>query len=267
MPKMTLIDHDKCILAQNLNQIVTLLGLNVSINFVRIRIWGMYYIKTASGTDALQQRDRQLSAKQRQLLFLIGTTDFEKLPLSQQQRLSTPELVQSLMDLGFITTLNTQTTPITPEPKAMPTTEKALFSNSTLTTSVPNESAPIESKTNTTAFMEQQPNQPSVEQSAIPSPSIESEPAVFDQTNTELLKLTLSDMQEMMVDTLQRHGGLLAKNLVQQIKQCATVHELKKCQMAWVTLLQETRLPAQQLHQHMKQLQLFYQHHTQLNLS
>ena len=194
----------------------------------------MFYIKTAMGNDALQQRNRQLSAKQRQLLFLIGTADFEKLPVTQRQRLCTPELIQSLVDLGFITAPSTQTQ-IVPEP----------VSENTVSVDHPLSSEPLLDST---------------KQIQTITPPNEIVPHLDTLAS-------FSDLQTMMVDTLQRYGGLIAKNLIQQITQCRTASELKRCQMAWLTLLQETKCPPQQLHLQMKQLQLFYNTHTELNQS
>lgn len=60
------------------------------------------YLKTDLGIQALKQRSFQLNARQRQLLLLIGTDDFEILNSGLKKRLATPELIQQLEDLGLI---------------------------------------------------------------------------------------------------------------------------------------------------------------------
>ncbi len=51
------------------------------------------YQKTQHGLDALQQRTRDLNARQRRLLVLIGTEDFDLLGDQLKQRLAPPELI------------------------------------------------------------------------------------------------------------------------------------------------------------------------------
>lgn len=198
----------------------------------------MQYVKTTAGHDALQQRSKLLSAKQRQLLFIIGTEAFDKLPEMNQRRLLQPELIDGLLALGFIEDQTTETetetetvAPVSPtvnvlshvleryaKPQAAPT----------LAEEIAQEQKEADFKLDTT-----------------PPPSLD-------------LALNLPTMKNMMVETLQQYCGLLAKGLIERIRQCQTADELKRCHMAWVTLLQETRLPAKQLHSQMKQLQKFY---------
>ncbi|MEB3767208.1 hypothetical protein [Acinetobacter sp. MD2] len=182
----------------------------------------MAYIKTTLGSTALAQRDPRLSSKQRQLLFLIGTEDFGKLAQHSQQRLFNAELIQSLEALGFIQ------------------------SNNAASNTVINR---ITESSNTEIQISQ----------------VETEDLtdVKEETKTVSVhfatQLELNDVQNMMITTLQQYSGLLAHSLIQQIQQCQNKAELKRYQMPWLTLLQETRLPAQELHLQMKQLQFFFQ--------
>ena len=61
-----------------------------------------HYQKTALGLDALQQRHIPLNARQRRLLVLIGTEDFEQLADQFKQRIATPEILEQLIELGLI---------------------------------------------------------------------------------------------------------------------------------------------------------------------
>ena len=60
------------------------------------------YQKTQLGLDALQQRTRDLNARQRRLLVLIGTEDFDLLGDQFKQRLAPPELIEQLLDMQLI---------------------------------------------------------------------------------------------------------------------------------------------------------------------
>lgn len=61
-----------------------------------------HYFKTDLGIQTLKHRSIQLTARQRQLLLLIGTDDFKILNSALKQRLATPELIQQLEELGLI---------------------------------------------------------------------------------------------------------------------------------------------------------------------
>ena len=74
-------------------------------------------------------------------------------------------------------------------------------------------------------------------------------------------ELSFPAIKGLMIDTLRQYGGLLARGLIEKIDKCENTSELKRCHMAWLTLLQETRLPAKQLHSLVKHLQKFYHLH------
>ncbi len=42
-----------------------------------------------------------------------------------------------------------------------------------------------------------------------------------------------------MMSLLQRYCGLMAKQLILQIQSARYLHSLKRCQMQWITTLQE----------------------------
>ena len=79
-----------------------------------------HYQKTALGLDALQQRHIPLNARQRRLLVLIGTEDFEQLADQFKQRIATPEILGQLIELGLIHSIQTSrvSSPIQPSSEA-----------------------------------------------------------------------------------------------------------------------------------------------------
>ena len=60
------------------------------------------YYKTQLGIDTLQSRSKDLTARQRLLLVLIGTEDFTLLADQFKQRIAPPELLEQLSNLGLI---------------------------------------------------------------------------------------------------------------------------------------------------------------------
>lgn len=72
----------------------------------------MSYTKTAEGITALQQRNKILSVKQRQLLILIDTPDFKRLNDQARQKVCSSQLLNELIELGFIQDKTKPTPPI-----------------------------------------------------------------------------------------------------------------------------------------------------------
>lgn len=67
------------------------------------------YCKTELGIKALNNRSVNLSARQRQLLLLIDSTDFEMLQDPIKQKIANREIVQQLIDMGLIFDQNINT--------------------------------------------------------------------------------------------------------------------------------------------------------------
>ena len=61
------------------------------------------YHKTQLGLESLKQRSMDLNARQRRLLLLIGTEDFNLLNEQFKRRIASAELLQQLLDMGIIT--------------------------------------------------------------------------------------------------------------------------------------------------------------------
>jgi deoxyribonuclease-4 len=85
-----------------------------------------------------------------------------------------------------------------------------------------------------------------------------------EQTTTVLLETmsgkgtevgrSFEELKQLMVQLLQQHCGLMAKQLITQISQVQDLHHLRLCQVQWITELQETRIPSQQLNHCLKQI-------------
>ncbi len=184
-------------------------------------------------------------------MVLIGTEDFDLLGDQFKQRLAPPELIEQLLDMQLIapaaleqdtlrhqeqtaeillqqapepssTTLHTeihsQLASSTPqahaeslaEPKFTPTSSSKFSSCVTL-------EARVAAAINTEQPAEQ------------PEPQAEIQP--------EITALSFEDVKFLMMDTLQRHCGLMAKQLIQRILQAQDIRSLKLCQMQWITSL------------------------------
>lgn len=216
------------------------------------------YQKTQLGLDALQQRTRDLNARQRRLLVLIGTEDFDLLGDQFKQRLAPPELIEQLLDMQLIA-------PATLEQDRLQQQEQVPTPNplhteihSQLASSIPQAHAeslaePIRTqhlKVNSVpAYLEARVAAAinTTEQAAEQlEPQAEIQP--------EITALSFEDVKFLMMDTLQRHCGLMAKQLIQRIVQAQDIRSLKLCQMQWITSLQETRLPPKALNQILQQI-------------
>ena len=181
-----------------------------------------HYQKTALGLDALQQRHIPLNARQRRLLVLIGTEDFEQLADQFKQRIATPEILGQLIELGLIHSTQTSrvSSPIQPPSEAQSST--SVIENSQ------NNVNPIDLD--------------NTEPTPAPSPAPPLKAYSFEET------------RDLMMSLLQRYCGLMAKQLILQIQSATDLHSLKRCQMQWITTLQESRIEPIVLNQHLQQI-------------
>ena len=181
-----------------------------------------HYQKTALGLDALQQRHIPLNARQRRLLVLIGTEDFEQLADQFKQRIATPEILGQLIELGLIHSIQTSrvSSPIQPSSEAQSST--SVLENSQ------NNVNPIDLD--------------NTEPTPAPSPAPPLKAYSFEET------------RDLMMSLLQRYCGLMAKQLILQIQSATDLHNLKRCQMQWITTLQESRIEPIVLNQHLQQI-------------
>ena len=211
------------------------------------------YQKTQHGLDALQQRTRDLNARQRRLLVLIGTEDFDLLGDQLKQRLAPPELIEQLLGMQLIAPAAIeQDSSLQQEPVPSSTTLHTEI-HSQLASST--HQAHAESLADPIQTQNLQVNSAPAYLEARVAANINAEQSVPQaEIQPEFTALGFEDVKFLMMDTLQRHCGLMAKQLIQRILQAQDIRSLKLCQMQWITSLQETRLPPKTLNQILQQI-------------
>lgn len=240
------------------------------------------YFKTDLGIQALKQRTVQLNARQRQLLLLIGTDDYEILNSGLKQRLATPELIQQLEQLGLIFQNKAHRS-------SNHKTEIALPVQSSIQNQIKTEQLKIESEktqqitqmpfvnidhfTNNdlienlpaTITQEHFTNESQISNISVSEKRIENTNKNSTTQNTEsnqheLVCIAFDEIKQKMMNLLQNHCGLLAKQLILKIQNATSVRDIKLCQMQWITALQESRISPFELNQTMQQINLSLQH-------
>jgi hypothetical protein len=209
----------------------------------------IHYSKTQLGHDALKQRSLPLNARQRRLLVLIGTEDFESMNEIFKQRLAPPELIEQLSEMGLIMASSVkamdkpdvQTVQTVAEPQSSATQHA---SNPMFTpTNEPNaQLAAIPESSPQAALL----SHDQIVQPANPEPT---EPEFEDS-----VALDFEDVKYLMAQLLQKYCGLMAKQLVLRIQGAEDLRSLKLCQMQWITQLQETRIPPKELNRILHQI-------------
>ncbi|WP_335965945.1 hypothetical protein [Acinetobacter calcoaceticus] len=176
------------------------------------------FYRTNLGRVALQQRNIVLNAKQRRLLLLIDHEDFQNLNSEFKKRIASPELIQQLIDLKLIA-------PIASTEAS--TGEEIILNTSPINKMEGNQKESVVNSIEQTPYLEGEIQL--------------SQPAIPPQT------LSFEEIQLLMMKTLSGYCGLMTKPLVQKIEKSTTIQELKLCQMQWITNLQESRIPPQEL--------------------
>lgn len=187
------------------------------------------FYKTTQGLQEIQNRSLHLNARQRRVLLLIDTPDFDILSAELKQRLAPENIVQQLLEFGFIQTKKIiSNTPV----------EHDVFDTEII---LPTESSHIADPSNLK------------DRSPLPVfiPPVLSSPSPSSQ---------FSEAQLLMTNLLQRYCGLMAKPLIQKIQQAQNPKSLKFCQIQWLTALQESRMPAQDLQHSLQQLNTYLNH-------
>lgn len=189
------------------------------------------FYRTNLGRVALQQRNIVLNAKQRRLLLLIDHEDFQNLNGEFKKRIASPELIQQLIDLKLIASVTSTETS---------TDEEIILKTSPINKVEENQKE-------------------SVSSSLAHSPNLVGEIQLSEQKNLDQACatsfqsvitsqiLSFEEIQQLMIKTLSSYCGLMTKPLVQKIEKTTTIQELKLCQMQWITNLQESRIPPQEL--------------------
>ncbi len=176
------------------------------------------YQKTQLGLDALQQRTRDLNARQRCLLVLIGTEDFDLLGDQFKQRLAPPELIEQLLDMQLIA-------PAALEQEHIATTRASYATPHPLHTEIHSQlasstdQAHAESLADPIQTQNLQVNSAPAYLEARVAASINAEqsaeqPVPQAEIQPEITALGFEDVKFLMMDTLQRHCGLMAKQLI-----------------------------------------------------
>ena len=198
------------------------------------------YYKTQLGIDTLQSRSKDLTARQRRLLVLIGTEDFNLLTDQFKQRIAPPELLEQLSNLGLISRPHldqiSQLSEIQVklETATQPPNQNQLETAVTLASTVMPQINPSESSIQ--LVQKQEPNSQN-----------------FDD-------LTIHQIQALMIELLEQYCGLMAKPLILEIKKSSNLASLKMCQIQWITHLQESRIAPALLNQNLQQINYSIHH-------
>lgn len=199
------------------------------------------YHKTQLGLESLKQRSMDLNARQRRLLLLIGTEDFNLLNEQFKRRIASAELLQQLLDMGLITYSAIEQTQTTVSSAEM----KSEIETSSLTQNTPTLSNKFAEPISTTVLS------PSL--SSIVEP-ISQLTAPQNEIEVRLEALSFEEVKQLMAQRLQQNCGLMAKQLINRILQTQDLRSLKLCQMQWITELQESRISTHNLNQCLKQI-------------
>lgn len=199
------------------------------------------YYKTDLGIESLKQRSMNLNARQRRLLLLIGTDDFDLLDEQFKHRIAPLEVLSQLIDMGLIAPSIQHPIEI-PEPTTLLHTE--------IKTSLPLQ---------TTNSIQEKLAEPITTTTITP---VSSDIAHTHSRATELqhdLDVTLEELnfeqvKHLMAQLLQQNCGLMGKQLMNRILNSHDLRSLKLCQMQWITELQESRIRPHQLNHCLKQI-------------
>lgn len=187
------------------------------------------FYRTNLGRVALQQRNISLNAKQRRLLLLIDHEDFQNLNSEFKKRIASPELIQQLIDLKLIASSSENSSELN---------EQISFPQSPVTTIEAHQKSTIDDNKSGDIVGEIQVTQ---------SSSFQLSPTEITQPSIPVQQLSFEEIQQLMKQSLSQYCGLMAKPLIQKIEQIKTLQELKMCQMQWITSLQESRIPPNEL--------------------
>ncbi|NNH39488.1 hypothetical protein [Acinetobacter terrae] len=195
------------------------------------------YHKTDLGIESLKQRSMDLNARQRRLLLLIGTEDFNLLNEQFKKRIAPVELLEQLLDMGLIACSSDE---------PIQTTVSSPVVNSEIETSL---------STQTTTALAEKFAEPITTTSLSPSIASIADTEVEKEAIEVLVEaLNFEQVKQLMAHLLQQNCGLMAKQLTTRILQTQDLRSLKLCQMQWITELQESRIPADELNQCLKQI-------------
>lgn len=200
------------------------------------------FYKTELGFRTLKLRDLPLNARQRRLLLLIGTEDFNTLNHTFQQRIAAPELLLQLIDLGLICQQNSVI--------------EIQISASELKTNAHDEILAQPSEIQTTRHLLSLEALKTTVSPIDPSTHMQT-PHADSPITTQLAEaLNFDDVKQLMIQPLQQYCGLMGKLLIEKIKRSEQLAQLKACQMQWITLLQESRISPKNLNDALQHINL-----------
>lgn len=184
-----------------------------------------YFSKTELGYQTLQNRQSNLNARQRRLLVLIDTEDFEQLNPTQKNHFAPQNLIAELITLGLI---ESQLPSIQSTQLNLANVDQATHFHSTVFNKASDK---------------------------IDHPSAFAEPLNNPMIPVPVL-LSFEQVKILMIDHLREYCGLMAAQHIENIQQATDLYQLKRCQMQWMTLLQESRMSPQTLRHSLKQINL-----------
>ena len=190
------------------------------------------YYKTQLGLDTLKNRTLKLNARQRRLLLLIGTEDFQRMNDLSKLALAPQEILIQLTEMGLIH-------------HPVSNSIIALHEKQALVDIIPD--IGIETKLIEATIVNTQSCSNNDISLTIHSP-------IRSEYSEIFVALSFDEIKQVMQLRLQRYCGLMAKQLIHRIDLTQSVSELKLCQMQWITALQETRISPIELNQTMQQI-------------
>ncbi len=206
----------------------------------------MHFYKTQRGVEVLQNRSIPLTARQRRLLVLIGSKDFDLLHERLKQQLAPAELLEQLCEMDLIVPAHTSIISNSPHQTGIEVDTKINLAHSEIYRPL-NSPLPVpcvtENRKNLLVPIEELQENSSIETNPDNQPHL-----------PEPQALSFEDLKYLMMESLQKYCGLMAKQQIQHILQVQDVRSLKMCQIQWITSLQESRLPPQELNYILKQI-------------
>lgn len=208
------------------------------------------YQKTELGFQVLRDRQLALNARQRRLLLLIGTDDFNQMHIQYQQRIAEPTLLNQLLEMQLIQSIGepaeyTATT-ILPE-QTSTILEFVISPAKDIDVDV---KTPLPSKLITTPLINIEPK-PAEARTTAP---VEPHPNTIASVNPVFIEQDFEQLQVYMCSYLQRYCGLMAKKLIEKIQHTDDLVQLKAYQMQWITLLNESNIQPERLQQALQQI-------------
>ncbi|WP_436916129.1 hypothetical protein [Acinetobacter gandensis] len=230
------------------------------------------YQKTELGFKVLKDRSITLNARQRRLLLLIGSDDFNQMQSHHQQRIAEASLLQQLVELDLIQycgdiahVSDEQTILFSNDSNITQTTaqsenhlEAFPALNSSHLASKHNLNHSFDSNQNTHDIPSNTPQQ------STSLPTFEDHHKSFHKElvseNLVFIEQDFETLQLYMCNLLHQYCGLMAKKLVISIQNTEKISQLKSCQMQWTTLLNESHIQPKLLRHALQQVNYSLNH-------